>query len=955
MSRSGAKWMFGHTLAPSLACIALLIFLSISPRLNAAETNSLLFVGDKDYAPLTYLDNQQPSGMAVDVVKALAGPMKRSVRIELMDWNLAQQKVLNGEADAVLELSTSEDRLKLYDFASATFTHEFGFVMRSGSSPTWTINDLKGKNIGVTSGGYPRSFLASQPALHLVIIDNYKDGFERLKAGKLDAVAADLWVAAFLIERGQVSGVSIVGEPFATGHAAIAVKRGNTALAREITRGIDQLRAAGILSRIEETWRPQEVVFASRQKIKNLATVTIVIFLAVLLTALALWVLTLKKQIRLRKATEAALRENEEHLRNLTRAAFEGIAISENGRLLDVNDQMLGMFGYERGEIIGMMIRDIVAPESRAVVEEAIRSGRESIYEHRLLRKDGSSFIAEARAQVVHMGGRTLRLTALRDITDRKFNEELNKTQSKVLEMVTRGEALIKTLDTLLRMIEAQSPEMLCSILLLEADGVHVRHAAAPSLPKEYLKGVDGSAIGPCAGSCGTAAHRREMVFVSDIESDPLWKDYKHLALPYGLLACWSTPIFDAQRHVLGTFATFYRTKGLPTQRHISMIETATHTAAVCINKHRADAALHESEERFRALVEYSPDCIAVAVDERLVYLNPAGAKLIGAKDAGDVLGRSAFEFVPSEMHPVMQERRKSVLQAGISSPVMEFPLLRLDGSSVLVESQAVPFIYGGKPAILNLIRDVTGRKRAEVERGEAADREKKAREEFTHLLIASQEAERHRIAGELHDGLGQNLSIVKNRSLLAQRDPAIPAAVAEHLQSIERIVSGAIDETRNLAHNLRPAHIEQVGLTASLQQLIREVSKSSEIHFERRVENVDGIFNREAATNVYRIAQEALNNLCKHSRAEQAMITIERDVRAVHMRITDDGVGFDTAKAMSQGGLGLTSIAERVRMLGGRLDIDSSPGKGTRLTIELPVAEADETPAEKSHNHSRL
>src|SRR4029079_2471885 len=118
---------------------------------------------------------------------------------------------------------------------------------------------------------------------------------------------------------------------------------------------------------------------------------------------------------------------------------------------------------------------------------------------------------------------------------------------------------------------------------------------------------------------------------------------------------------------------------------------------------------------------------------------------------------------------------------------------------------------------------------------------------------------------------------------------------------------------------------------------------KSTQIRFERRVENVDGIFNWEAATNIYRIAQEALNNLTKHSQAEQAVVTVERDVRTVHMRITDDGVGFDTVRAMTKGGLGLTSIAERVRMLGGQLNIQSAPGKGTQLTIELPVVEADE------------
>lgn len=944
MSRSGAKWRPGRIPRALVVAIGLLAA-ALAGTLQADEPKPLLFVGDKDYPPLTYLENQQPTGMAVDVVKALAGPMKRPIRIELMDWDVAQQKVLDGQADALLELSATEDRQKLFDFASATFTHQFGFVIPENRTSTWNAYDIAGKTIGVTAGGFPRRLLASRQDLKLVIIDNYQDGFERLAAGKLDAVAADVWVAAYLIEKGRIAGVSIVGAPFASAQSAIAVKKGNTALLRQITDGINSLREDGTLARIESKWRPEEVVFASREKVKRLVELTAGIFLAVLLSALLLWVLTLKRQIRLRKQSEAALRENQEHLHNLARAAFEGIAISENGRLLDVNDQMAAMFGYQRKELIGMPITDLVAPESRAIVAEAIAKGRESIYEHRLLHKDGTSFFAEARAQVARIGDRTLRMTALRDITERKLSEELNKTQSKVLEMLTRGEPLDKTLDALLRMIEAQSHEMLCSILLLEPDGVHVRHAAAPSLPPEYLKGVDGSAIGACAGSCGTAAHRRRPVYVADIETDPLWENYKHLALPFGLRACWSTPIFDAQRNVLGTFAIFYRSVGLPDKRQLSLIETATHIAAVCINKHRVDAALQESEARFRALVEYSPDCIAVAVDERLVYVNPAGLKLIRAASFAEVEGRYALDFAPPEYRNAIRERRKIVLEQGASSPVIEFPLFRLDGSTVQVESQAVPFTYGGKPAILNLIRDVTERKQAEIERGEVAEREKKAREEFTHLLIASQEAERRRIAGELHDSLGQNLSIIKNRALLATRASGIPASASEHLQAIERIASDAIDETRNLAHNLRPAHIEQVGLTASLQELIREVSQSSQIHFERRVENVDGVFNHDATTNVYRIAQEALNNLIKHSRAQEAVITIERDLHSVHIRIADDGVGFDPARAVEQRGLGLTSITERVRMLGGHLDIQSAPGKGSQVLIDLPIAES--APAE--------
>jgi PAS domain S-box-containing protein len=640
------------------------------------------------------------------------------------------------------------------------------------------------------------------------------------------------------------------------------------------------------------------------------------------------------------------LQDSEERYRNLTAAAFEGIGISEDGRVVDVNDQMLKMFGYTREEMVGKKVTDLVAPESREVVAEAVRSGNESIYEHRLLRKDGSMFFAEARARMVKSGNRTLRMTALRDITERKISEGLNRTQADVLEMITRGEPLFKTLDVMLRQIEAQLPQMLCSILLLDAEGLRVRHGAAPSLPPDYIKGIDGQPIGPCAGSCGTAAYRGEAVYVSDIATDPLWVDYRELALAHGLRACWSTPIFDAQRKVLGTFAVYYRTPGTPTEQHRQLIEVATHTAAVCITKHNADKALQESEERFRALVEFSPDCIAVAVHERLVYMNPAGLKLIGAKNAGEVIGRNTQDFVPVELHETMRQRREKVLAESVSSPVMEIALIRLDGSLVTIESQAVPFVYAGQTAILNLMHDVTDRKRMEVERTELAARERKAREEFTRLLITSQEAERQRIAGELHDGIGQNLSIIKNRARLAQQQP--PPTAAGHLEAIERVATDAIAETRNLARNLRPLHIQQVGLTDSLRELIREASESTPIHFERRVENVDDIFKDEAATNVYRVVQEALSNLIKHSSAEQASVTVERDVRSVRLRIADDGVGFEVNQAAAKGGLGLTSMTERVSMLGGTMRIETSPGRGTQLMVELPFVEREqETPAE--------
>ncbi len=125
-----------------------------------------------------------------------------------------------------------------------------------------------------------------------------------------------------------------------------------------------------------------------------------------------------------------------------------------------------------------------------------------------------------------------------------------------------------------------------------------------------YTKAIDGAAIGPNVGSCGTAAFTRRPVFVEDIAVDPLWADYKHLALPHGLRACWSTPIIDAGGQVLGTFAMYYTQPALPLDRHLKLIELATHTAAICLIRHSQVQALRDSERRFRQLAESLPQLV---------------------------------------------------------------------------------------------------------------------------------------------------------------------------------------------------------------------------------------------------------------------------------------------------------------------------------------------------------
>jgi two-component system cell cycle sensor histidine kinase/response regulator CckA len=225
------------------------------------------------------------------------------------------------------------------------------------------------------------------------------------------------------------------------------------------------------------------------------------------------------------------------------------------------------------------------------------------------------------------------------DITDQNLSEFLSGVDTTVLEMISSGAPVSDVLQLLCRMIEEQSPSMLCSILLLEADRKTLRHGAAPNLPQGFIQAIDGLTIGPNVGSCGTAAYRAVPVIVSDIARDPLWAGYKELALSHGLRACWSTPIFSKQGDVLGTFAIYYREPRSPSSRDLQLIERATHLVGITVERKQAEVALRQAESRYRSLVENAIEGIfQTTPDGGYVSVNSALARMYGYQSAEELM-----------------------------------------------------------------------------------------------------------------------------------------------------------------------------------------------------------------------------------------------------------------------------------------------------------------------------
>jgi signal transduction histidine kinase/ligand-binding sensor domain-containing protein len=221
--------------------------------------------------------------------------------------------------------------------------------------------------------------------------------------------------------------------------------------------------------------------------------------------------------------------------------------------------------------------------------------------------------------------------------------------------------------------------------------------------------------------------------------------------------------------------------------------------------------------------------------------------------------------------------------------------------------------------------------------------RERATQRAFSRRMLESQEDERKRIASELHDSLGQNLLVIKNRALLGLQTPATATSATENLGEISKVASQTLREVQEISRNLRPYHLDRLGLTKAIQTMTTNVSRAGGIPIDLDLDPIDGLLPHALEIHFYRVVQELLNNLVKHSHAAAATLTVKTTARKIMLAFVDDGRGFDTAllkAASSRQGLGLTGIGERVRLLGGTANCESRPAAGTRWSIEIPVTE---------------
>src|SRR5437899_1768660 len=318
-----------------------------------------------------------------------------------------------------------------------------------------------------------------------------------------------------------------------------------------------------------------------------------------------------------RKCAEERLRKSEEKYRDLIEISPDAIyVVDANGICVLGNRAGAERDGIPRDEVIGTPVTETYLPEERHKFRERLdqlKAEGTLRFERKFVRKNGDIVPVEVSLSAVRGG---CFQAILRDISERKQAEALFTGEKRLLEMIATGVALKEILNALCLIIEEFRSGTLASVLLLNPDGLHLDSVAGPSLPKEWTRQMESLPIGPCAGSCGTAAYRGSPVIVSDIATDPLWDvpEHRASALKHGLRASWSNPVLSSQGKVLGTFCMYYREARSPTSRDLELIELATDLVRIAIERDRAEGALRASEQVARGQVEaltYSLDVLA--------------------------------------------------------------------------------------------------------------------------------------------------------------------------------------------------------------------------------------------------------------------------------------------------------------------------------------------------------
>ena len=620
-------------------------------------------------------------------------------------------------------------------------------------------------------------------------------------------------------------------------------------------------------------------------------------------------VLTLGSDITERKQAEQALQESEKKYRTIVETAQEGIwIIDAAGRTIFANPRMADMLGCAITDMLGREVFYFIEEEDRPEAEQhlwRLSQGMQEIADRCFRLPDGTNLWTIVSAQpLFDEASRYIGAFAMvTDITDRKVAEEALR------ESNDRLRTLIQTSPT--------------AIVALDVDGkVTLWNPAA----KQIFGWGEEEALGRNYSHLVNAKQRRadfENLLGRVLQGESFTglefpRQRKDGAQIY--INSSAAPLHDAGGKVMGVMA---------------VMQDVT-------ERKRAEAALQESQWRFKQVVENSPfPLVLVDANNDIEYLNPKFLQTTGytLKDLPNLRVWTYLAYPDRHYRKKVMETWGSVLkramQEGKEIEPVEFQVTCKDGTVRIMEIFGAPMSEGKYFAVF---KDLTERKRTE-EKLRVSEQNLRY---LTSQLFTAQERERRRISYELHDELGQSLLTLKLMARSIARGKNLKH-IKDACQQMRSYLDEVVENVRLLSKELSPRGLENFGLSTALKRQISDFAKHyqfEQLHTE--IDEINDLFSMEARLNLYRIIQECLTNIGKHGQATQLSVIVKRQTKTVTFQVEDNGNGFNVALILNdkngRQGIGLASMEERVRMLGGGLKIRSQEGQGTRISFAIPI-----------------
>ncbi len=935
------------------------ILLFVLPLLVlAGETQKHLYkvVVDAGYAPYEFRDvDGRIKGLLPDMLRAIGKSTGTEFKFIVMNRQDAVTALNQGKVD-LFNMIRTQQRINKYAFSNPFVIITQALFRNKRHAEIDGISKMGGNILALQRRDIAIKKLTDWDDFNRIIVGSEGEGFDKLNTGKVAAFFTAEKPGLYFIKEHDLKHVELAASGLWPQAFCFVARKNNTAIIQLLNGGLAALKRSGEYDEIIYKWqaKPENWIIRHYDKIVIIG----IVLLAVMMT-LWLWVVVLRRTVSKRTAD---LRASKTRLSTLLEQSPIGLALSRlDGSLVEVNSAYAQILGRSIDETLHLARWDITpeayVKDEQRQIDSLNQTGHYGPYEKEYIHKNGHRIPVRLNGILVEQDGEPMIWASIEDITEISRANSLHNLRRRLMEILLSSRSSLKeVLEQFVLTVEAEIPGLMGSVLLMDAEGQHLLSGAAPNLPEGYNAAIHGVAIGDGVGSCGTAAFLGKRVIVSDIATDPLWEDYRQLALEYQLVACWSEPVVSGAGDVLGTFAMYYQHPRSPELFELDIIELAAELTAIAIEREQSEVQV----TRLLSIIETSSDFIGMLdAGGCVMYINPAGLQMLGWPAGYDVHNMKIDDFHSAvEIERLQSKVFPAVLKHGSYQTGITF--LTRDGDEIptLAAFSVQRYPDGSAENYAIIAHDVR------------KEREQQQRMEHTQRL----ESLGVLAGGIAHDFNNILTAILGNAALAERKVKSNPEEAPKYLANIAASSEKAAELCRQML-----AYSGQGQFTVKpvdLSVMVEEITKLLEVSIARSVILKYQLVKQLPAVeaDVAQIQQVIMNLVINASDAigeKSGVISIatgvmhadhaylehtclQEDVpegRYIFLEVSDTGSGMDkptqqrifepffTTKFTGRG-LGMSVVLGIIRRHHGTMKLYSELGRGTTFKMLLPISD---------------